>query len=1309
VREKSLFHIHPSGGLLTTQFIDKLRNRDTNEPHVKSDTFGFADNPAPTPAELEKKISEAWYSLLDKWHGVSVFLDKYDLSKARDRWIIPLLLALDFKPVYLKGDTLLPDTADVKIPLSHRGGDWKHAPIIHTVEPSQELDERPSKKRGIKSPHDDVQIYLNETKKDTWAIVTNGRLLRILRDYHHTYTKGYVEFDLEGIFEERSFSDFMALYRLVHPSRFVPDKDGVPPLEHFYKKSLAAGEKIGDDLRANVKLAIERLGNGFLTKSLIDEMIDDPEKCQEYYQEILHVVYRIIFLMFAEQRGMLPSRDSLYADAYSITKLRERAEKAKRRDTHKDVWKGLLVTFDMIKKGVEDPKIKIFGYNGGLFDDGMIKLIKDRDCENTAILDAVRYLTTFESEKTLQRISYVDLGVEEIGSIYESLLDFTPRILNEDVAVDGITYVARHFFLDPRGSARKTTASYYTDPRLVNELIKSALKPVLEDRLRGKKTAEDKEKALLAINVCDPACGSAAFLIAATNYLGKELAKIRTDTEYPPDNDERKARRDVLQHCIYGVDLNPMAVELAKVSLWINACMREMPLSYLDYHIKCGNSLIGATPELVRKGVPDEAFDAVEGDDKAIAKEVKKINKQQAKNRTLDQWHGTPEGSVNVKFNVLKDLPEGTINDINTKKAEYEKLLQSEEHKLEKLICNTWVAAFFWPLAADSPSPPTTGVLSNMFLQGKSAISPDQLQMVKDLNEKYRFFHWHLEFPEVFSGKIPGFDCVCGNPPWEMDEFDPIEFCMKFAPQLAMVSPAGKRDKMIMELAEKNRGIMKRLSESKEEPAKKRKMYQNKNVYPLSSYGRINIAFTFAERNLFLINNSGRLGIVIPTGLITDDFNKYFFQSLMVNNQLISSYDFENKYHLFESVDSRQHFSLLTLSGGNLNTVPDIAFYLLSVDDIELEELHWSITQSDIAKINPNTLTCPIFHNKEEAKLVREVYSRIPTLIVDSKNYNPWLASINLMFIMNTDSKKGFVKRIDELEFLGIDFNQNYNEILINGKTYLPLIEAKSTALYDHRFAQAYINPENPFRQVQTREIEPSIKSDPSYKTTPVFYASKDEFDNRIPNYWKYNWFSGFKRVTSATNERTLVGTILPRIPISYTFYVVFSEIEDIRLLLCLYGNLWSFCGDYFARLKTTQPSLPKGCVEECPLLPPDAYSKELIKVISDNIFELVYTGNDLRGFAQDIGYVEKDGALKAPFKWDETRRFELKCELDAIYFILYGISIHELEYIMDAFPIVKSNDISNYGEYRTLNKIKQYYEKYKASIISYKHNEVSQ
>ena len=650
--QNQLVNISTRGGVITAEFLENMKSETVKNPLIKPQTFATFNKPAPeNQSKLDEQIYNSFKNLVERWDAISNFYENMDISDTRKKWIIPLLRELGFDPQFNREVVLVEGDERLKFKLSHRGWVSPKAPLIQTVVAKQELEVKHIDGGRRRSPHDEMQTFLNVSKEHKWGIVTNGILFRILRDFFHSTTKGYVEFDVENIMRSRNYHEFMAFYRIAHASRFLEDEEGISPLEQFYKESVAAGVKVGQNLQGNVKKAIEVLGNGFLTHEHIQKMIEDEEFCLSYYSEILRVIYRILFLLYAEQRAMLPTRDSLYIEEYGISHLREIAERLKGEDNYYDLWEGLKVTFEMLSKGCEP--LKVFPYNGSLFDDANIPTIQELKIKNHDLLEAIRCLTLIEEERLLKRINYLDLGVEEIGSIYESMLDFTPRVLASELEINGLRVPANSFFLDPRGSARKTSGSYYTNPRLVDELINSALKPVAEKKMEE---AEDKEGAIISLRVCDPACGSGAFLIAATNYLGKELAKVRTEQSEPPDNDMRQARRDVLQHCIYGVDLNPMAVELAKVSLWIDAAVKDLPLNFLDHHIKCGNSLIGVTPELIEKGIPDIAFKIVKGDDKEFSKKIREKNKKERGHlghRTLEQFETEEKDSWAFEPEIL--------------------------------------------------------------------------------------------------------------------------------------------------------------------------------------------------------------------------------------------------------------------------------------------------------------------------------------------------------------------------------------------------------------------------------------------------------------------------------------------------------------------------------------------------------------------------------------------------------------------------------------------------------------------------------
>lgn len=441
----------------------------------------------------------------------------------------------------------------------------------------------------------------------------------------------------------------------------------------------------------------------------------------------------------------------------------------------------------------------------------------------------------------------------------------------------------------------KKTGSYYTNPVLIQELIKSALEPVIKDRLKNAgKNVEEKERELLSIRVCDPACGSGAFLIAACNKLGSELAKLRYGEDLPPQNVLQQAQRDVLQHCIYGVDLNRMSVELAKVSLWINAIVRDKPLNYLDHHIRCGNSLIGAIPELMEKGVPNEAFNAVEGDNKKVAQHFKKINREQLKNTTFTQWLSREDASriCFEKFIELDKAEESDPQAVSRKKEQYEHLLHSFDYHKVKFLADLWTSAFFWNLDDKYAEVPTQGIFSAVFLHGASSVPLEITKKVSELAEEHKFFHWHVEFPEVFGGEEPGFDCVLGNPPWERLKLQEKEFFEYLAPEIANAQNATARKKLIEKLQKENPYLELVFKNAKRTSETEALFLRNSNRFPLTGKGDTNTYTVFTEHAQNLIKSTGRVGIIVPSGIATDKTTSDFFGDLVDKKSLVSMYDF---------------------------------------------------------------------------------------------------------------------------------------------------------------------------------------------------------------------------------------------------------------------------------------------------------------------------------------------------------------------------------------------------------------------------------
>lgn len=1239
-------------------------------------------------------MAKVWIELQELWDEVSFNVHKMDITEARKKWIIPFFRTLGFSPVYQPQDIITSGDDRLKFHISHRGFPQERDPMIHTVSPSDDLDVRNASDRNKKSPHDTLQIYLNVEKKAQWGLLTNGIVLRLLRDFYHTSTKGYVEFDLQNIFTDRSFSDFRALYRMLHASRFSKDKEGIIPLEHFFNESRAAGVKVGEDLQGNVKRAIETLGNGFLTGELAQRMISDEKFCHEYYEELLHVIYRILFLLFAEQRGMLPSRDSLYAEEYSITKLRELSETSKGKDKHADLWYGLKVTFRLLKIG--SPKLRVFPYNGSLFDDERIKILSSHSCTNENLLIALKYLTLIEKDRVSQRISYLDLGVEEIGSIYESLLEFTPRVLAQNETIEGEFVNARTFFLDPRGTARKTTGSYYTNPLLVDELIKSALIPVVQKKIAAGKTPIEMANLLLALRICDLSCGSAAFLIAAVNYMGRELAKIRTGTDYPSDKEERRAKRDVLQHCIYGVDLNPMAVELAKVSLWINCAVEDMPLNFLDHHIKCGNSLIGTTPDLLLKGIPDEAFTPVEGDDKTIAKEVVKINKNQKNSQSLAAWVTHEEEKIDTeRFNKLSDLPEDKPEGVAKKEDCYNQLMKSYSYSHQKLLADAWTSAFFWSLTKETKDAPTQGVLRLLHEGDSGAVDKKIIDRVKALAQEYRFFHWYLEFPEVFQREDAGFDCVIGNPPWEKIQPEEVKFFSHLAPQISDETDAKKRKNMIENLRESNSNLFALWVVYKQNIEFQSKFLSKSNLYALSAKGNLNLYRLFADLARMMIRTSGKSGLIVQSGIATDDLGKEFFNELMTKRQIESLYDFENKEGIFD-IHRSTKFSLITLTQSPSPKIPEFSYFLQNVDEIQDNNKKFTISYEDLELINPNTKNCPMFRCKNDAEILKRIHINSSILLRENDTKNIWELDIwGEMFNMTRAEKFSRLHLENQNFFLD---SKNYF-ISRDSNKFVPLYESKLIHSYDHRYGTFQdVNNEERIKG-NARRFDLNEKIDLNQFIETRYWVKEKDFLNRLKGRGISTlWFLGMRSIARATDERTSIASIIPCVGIGNSLNLLL--LKDAKIACLLLANINTFICDFASRQKVGNQNLNIYIIKQLPIIPWHTIQVykinglPLIDYIVKVALELTYTAYDLEPFAKDCGYVGP------PFKWDEERRHQLRCELDAIYANLYGVTKEELDYILETFPILKRKDEAKYKEFRTKRMILDYYERYKDMIV---------
>lgn len=988
------------GGLLGPDTLEKLLAGELTGQKPKD--FGL-DNRRSLTDEIAGVFAEA----RAQWEIFRRRLERLpesDLatSVTRDVWLIPFLSLLGYE---LRYNARAYEIDGATFAISHRAGEAEDAPPVHIVGVRQELGRLAPSGRPRLAPHSLVQEYLNRSDH-LWGIVSNGLRLRLLRDCTFVRRQAYAEFDLQQILEEQRFNDFAILYRLLHRSRLPHRAEDAPTclLEQYYRDALEQGGRVRDRLRDGVEQCLKRLANGFLERSNNTDLrrrIDpkagssEPLTPEEFYRQLLRLVYRFLFLLVSEERGLI-SDNPLYRDHYSVTRLRRLLDRQSAYTEHEDLWCSLRVLWRVFSKEELANLLKVSPLNGELF----APLDLDTySLSNRALLEAFWHLSYYREDASAspRRVNYAALDVEELGSVYESLLEYHPQI-------DTSGRIPR--FELAFGSERKSTGSYYTPPELVAELIRSALEPVLAERLAKAKPMADAEQALLSLRVLDPACGSGHFLLAAARRLGKELAKIRTGEEEPAPECVREAIRDVVSHCIYGVDKNPLAVELCRVALWLEAHCAGKPLTFLDHHIKCGDSLVGVVDlKVLERGIPHEAFDPASADSREAARSLKRRNRTECQNLQTGQL-SLPLGTEQVVAELsqerqkLEAIQDDSPADVRRKQELYGRYCQNQEHQRLVEACNLWTAAFFQLLTSDFSRAITTKVVVDRL---ENRTHPQALATAAALALEHRFFHWPLEFPEVFESG--GFDVILGNPPWEQIQLEEEEFFASRDTAIARAPNAAARKRLIADLPKTNPALWHDYQRALHGAESTSRFLRGSGQYPLTGHRDINTYSVFAERVRNLLSPRGRAGIIIPTGIATDATNQFFFADLVEKGQLASLFDFENRQRLFPAVDSRMKFCLLTLTGSRTQTdATTFTFFATRTEHLRDPRRAFRLSATDIARINPNTRTLPVFRTRQDADLTRAIYQRVPVLVNEHTGENSWGVRFLRMFDMSNDS-----------------------------------------------------------------------------------------------------------------------------------------------------------------------------------------------------------------------------------------------------------------------------------------------------------------
>lgn len=1343
-RNQDFQTIRSEGGLLPPDLLRRTLDPKAQLVGTRPEDYGL-----PQGERLNEVITQSWNRLRKHWaefRAAAASLPEREAGTGltNDKWSLPLLRELGFG--------LLPTSAGPEIGGRSYAISRFSGPVpVHLVGCRLSLDRRAAGQRGAATanPHGLVQEFLNRSPGHLWAIVSNGLRLRVLRDNQALSRQSFLEFDLEAMFAGEVYSDFVLFWLMAHATRFAPREAERPEtcwLEQWTKEAEEQGTRALGELRGGVERALQILGEGFTShprnSTLRDALRSGRVLLTDFHGQLLRVVYRLILLFVAEDRTLdgqpllHPRDDSAaartardrYAAHYSTARLREMAGKI-RGSRHGDVWRQfqLLVgalagdaAFAAAREHLALPALGSF-----LWNPASTAALNDAELANHDFLEALRHLAFTRQGKVLRPVDYRNLGAEELGGVYESLLALTPQI-----SADGASFTFAEF----AGNKRKTSGSYYTPDSLVQCLLDSALNPVVDEAIRGKSAAE-AEKAILSLKVCDPAVGSGHFLVGAAHRLARHLARVRAlgqGESEPSPLLYQHALRDVIGRCLYGVDVNPMAAELCRVSLWLEALEPGKPLSFLDHHIRVGNSLLGATPDLIGAGLPDEAFTPIEGDDKKACVVLKKRNKaeRQGLGTLFAQQDAETQALLHQAAAALERLPDDRPEDIRAKEVAFRHHEQTEEYRRKRQLADAWCAAFvvrkhFREPGRESCASGITQAHLND-LAGGGNLPAEVAAEAEELSGQYQFFHWHLAFPEVFAKG--GFDCVLGNPPWERVKIQEKEWFAERSAEIANARNAAARKQLIEDLKSTQPELYQSFLDASRSADGESHLLRNGGSYPLCGVGDLNTFAVFAERSYRLLNSSGRVGMVLPTGIATSDTTKQFFAELMEKNRLREFIGFDNEEKtIFPDIDNNLTFASVIL-GPNNGTRPKFCFNIRRFNQLAEKERFFELTDADLTLFNPNTRTCPIFRSEKDAILTRFVYRRLPLLLRElPSERNPWGVSFLRMFDMANDS--GLFLTRGQLSELAAA--EEANCFVKGGERFVPLYEAKMIWHFEHRWASdlgRILDDDRPSRKYVgwygVRYSDPNDLANGRYWVTAAQVAARAGANAR--------YFIAYRSITNRDLERTSIFAILPAYGIGHKAPVVTLQGRSAGEIGCFVADRNSFVADFITRNKQSGSDLTYFVLKQLPILPPDVFERRcpwpagvsgtetLRDWLLPRVLELTYTAWDLEPFAEDCGW------SGPPFRWDEERRLLLRCELDAAFFHLYlpaeksgdwrpaedeatedlarlkasFPTPHDaVAYIMDTFPIVRRKDEQKWGDYRTKRVILEIYDAMQESI----------
>ena len=1374
--------IHIYGHLLSDDILHNIERDNTYEGNREQD---FAmDIP------VSAAIDYVWSSLRNDWSFYKerannerlVNKDPYGTRRARDlmeRLLQSLGYTLDRQATNIE---VAGTGYDITYTCQQLGkmpfiviGEGIHADgSIDTLDKCS-LDYRAKGGMRKKSAHATMLEYLNATE-NVYGIISNGQILRLIRNSGQLVKLTYIEFDLRRMLEEDKYTEFCLMFRLLHASRFHVNGDEPCVMERWFNMSIESGNRIRNGLSLAVQKTMETIGNAVLTsegkgnEDLRKAFTEGTMDAAKLNKELIHFIYRLLFLFIIEERGLvyqipdspdapdykqLCAWQDIYKKFYAASRLRHLSELAylKQRQ-YFDLWQGLMDTFHLFEPDTFGERLGIKPLGGVLFGRETLHWLKQCQVSNHDVLTAFSALNEFTDERQQRvKINYSSLDVEEFGSVYEGILEMRPFVQPGVSAADW-----QFGFVG--GLDRQSTSSYYTRPDLVQNLIKTTLEPVIKEKISHLSTTEEKVKALLNMKVCDAASGSGHIVLAMARTIAWYICTLRTGEDNPASLDYRQALREVISRCVYAVDYNPDAVELCKVVLWIEGYCAGKPLSFLDHHIRCGNSVLGVSAlQMLIDGVPNKALTA---EDKDTLKALKKMNQEAIKAVNGDSGNEQLLGLENSfgvenittaqigladKIRFINHLPEDTLEEEIIKQERWKELMDSARVDCLRRACDIYTYAFYntvkheeiikekedvngkWQLEPEVPYTKTViralqeidameclekgKPLPTYYLQ----LSADFKTEVKRMADEQRFFHWCVEFPEVFAAN-KGFDVMCGNPPWDKLQMEEEKWFAGKNNDIVKAANQADRKKKISQLEAEDPILYQEFQKACNAIASQSNFVKNSGRFPLTAVGKLELSSLFAE--LCLSFTKEAWGLVLPTGIAVNDSNKYFFSKLIDENRLISLYDFENREKLFD-IDSRFKFCLIT--AGKAQAEPRTVsggFYLTRIDHLLDPRRIYTLRTDDFARFNPNTKLCPIFRTAKDANLTAKIYRKAPILINDETKENIW--GIRFMMMFNMASASSVFRTRKQLDELGGQLQRD--SYIVENDVYVPLYEGKMFWLYNHHYASFPNEYEVEKRSSSINSTPYSILADSCSSIAPWYWVNKSLVDSRLIDCdkegnvrwkWEHSYYIAFRDVARAADARTCIASLMPSgIAAGHKAPLVFTS-RSLIPSACFAAMLSSLVFDYVARQKVGGSSMALFIMKQQPVLTPDQIPSSMQWQIVKRVAELCYFNHDMDGWALELWEEmseEQRSVLpqlgnQQPWIYNPERRAILQAELDAIFAHLYGLNTEDLVYILDpedvcgkgcineTFRVLKDNELRQYGEYRTKHLVLEAWNKF--------------